>query len=385
MSLGRFYSFFRPYFYMINNIIKILLLLSPIIYSRQISHMNVDFVFYVISIMALISVSFFCEKKMDFIANDSLLILFICCALNIFVHNMNTIIVGNTLNLFLAVIGIKTIVEYADNTEQCYKYILIAGLINCIIYAFEMHNFHPILKNVREGVDNNLIEYNGGIIGNTPRFTTYLSIISPVALYYSKFLYVILCGYCFNFAVIYSKEGNLLSYKFDPQFWALSCFVVIIFIMSNKHIKQIIFLSFVILLFYNYEVLIRKLLTRKDMYMAALYNFLYNPIKGTGLGILPEIFGKNNVGKDYTVCSSILQFIMQTGVLGLFFILNILNKFCKNINFKNINCIAIFAVIYMSIIEYPIEIKRVWFTIICFISFFIIDLTNRSLKNENKV
>ncbi len=169
---------------MVDKILKLLLLLSPICYTTNISLQVFDLIFFRLGIMLLFCASLFDKPKRDINLALPIFSILGLCIYNLFIHGFNQIILTYTFNVFLFLLAINIIVNYASNPKEFYKWIKYAAAINIVVFLIQELGYNPIINT---SIDT------GGIMGNAPRLAAYLSIFAFILFYYS---------FCFSVVII---------------------------------------------------------------------------------------------------------------------------------------------------------------------------------------
>jgi hypothetical protein len=349
-----------------------LILITGLLYTQTSSIIYFEMNMFRVSVILLFLASLFDYKKRDFTGNSNVLILSVLCVLNVILHDFNGYVIDCTINVFLSIIGYKVIYEYITDISAFYKIFLYVGLCNVVIYILQILGLDFVTRNWDKGV------FNGGFCSNLPRLTTLVAIIFPLCYSVNKYLSLLL----------------LPALLIFPQMWAFTC--VFIFLLTrlkdNKkyfiYISIIIFELFIIFQFiqyykqfdyinqlYNlYGDFRYKILNRLNMIFIALQFIFEHGIKGTGLGIFPEIMQKDFKLFDPTINSSLFQFIMQIGLLGVIYIYDSVLKLKNNFNRHSVLCMSVFSIMFMSVLEYPFEINRMRLIIITIVALWSIEV-----------
>ncbi len=340
---------------MVDILLKIILLLSPITYTTGISLDKFDLIFFRLAVASLFIASLFDKPKRTFEIRP-LAFLLIIGLINVFWHNFHPIVMTSFVNLFSAGIALYIIVVYCDKPKEIYKYMIYATIVNIVFFILQRIGYNPILK---EGLK---IGQEGGIMGNAPRLISYLALVLPFTFSLNPIIFVISIIISFL-----TKEYSLLG-------------IVLIFLfISNRDNwpRRILFISIgALAIFLLRAEIISSLKMRLDVWIPVLNSFFNRPLLGYGLGMFPSISDqivkiKNLYQVDY-VFNSYLQFIFGTGILGLVWLGYLGKKLINKINLNDTESLAIVGLAVLSLIEYPFEIPRLWLTIIAITCFFII-------------
>ena len=337
---------------MIDLLLKIILLVSPLAYCVNLSLDNFDFLLFRIGIMCLFFVSTFSEpvriinKKYLWYPITSL---FTICLLNLFWNKFNPISVSNTTNLFFGILAIYIITRYVNKPKEIYSFIVLAVLINIFIFIFQKFGYNPILN-------TSFPDEVGANLGSAPRFAMWLGLICPILFSYSKLFFPLIV-----LIAIGATELSLLG------------IAVLVFIVmtKNKLYKLLLGVGLIIGILIFHKQLLASCNVRIDFWRNTIEYIVKRPLLGYGLGIGLKDSGFANI---------FIQLCFQLGILGFawlqYWIYQVKHKFNTSIE-----SLCLISFLLLSLIEYPIEIPRLWFYIISIISFFIIHI-NKEEQNE---
>lgn len=325
--------------------------MSPIAYTTGISLTLFDVMFFRLGSIALFCASLFDKPKRNINLAIPIALIMGLCLFNLFTHSFNQIIFSYTVNMFLVLLSLSIIVNYASPLKEFSKWILGATLINIFVSIIQKFGFNPFFSHNPE---------EGGLMGNAPRLVDYLTIVSPILLTYSlAFIPLLLM------VSLILKEYVLLLIVLG---WIFIRF-------NNKIIRTIIVGVSVIGVTSLYHQLIFSLVhTRWIIWKPTLEAIFNHPLNGYGLGLFSILSTQLiNLGRyqvDYAM-NSYLEFIFGAGLLGLILIGLGIKKFVKHFDLS-IESLSMMAFLILALIEYPLEIPKLWFTIIAIIGFFII-------------
>lgn len=353
-----------------DNILKILLVLSVCMYHPGINLIHFEGIFLPISVIILFISSLFSERERTIPLDVRYLIagLLCVCLFSLYSHistENRMMVMIYIINIFFAIVGFILILQYCESYEQCYKFIILGAILNIIVFGFQKIGYNPILTTTDK-------VYAGGIMGNLPRMTTYLSIILPI-IYFKSFTLFIICICISLFGgqepqIVILGVGLILLFLFDP-------FDKILF--PNSRRKKIIQISIIVLaiagLFFYYDSIINSFRVRLDNWGKVLDIYFSKPLIGIGVGVYPFEIG---FGKDRVFHSSMLQFLTCGGLFSLFWVCYVIKSNIKRIDISY-ESISIISLILVSLIEYPFEIKRLWLIIMFMLATFIIKQGDR--------
>lgn len=331
---------------MVNKVLKFLLLVSPLAYMANISLRSFSIRFFHLGVIALV-IAALLDTPVRKLAGKKLIAGLLGIGLiNILLHRMNVVVMGNVLNIFFGIIALVIIICFCKEPRDYYKYIIGAGVISMVVWGFQQIGFNPILN-------SSPASEMGGLMGNAPRLATYLAAILP-------FMPVGLFLLCIGIAV-WAKEYTLLI------------IATVILFLKSKTIATKILIGSVAFggMMFLHQSIIKSFLSRIEIWKEVLTGFFVQPIAGYGLGVFPyKVEVAPNI--DATIFSSLLQFIVCAGLLGAVWLWFVLKAYKKNFTL-GANSLAILSLLILSLVEYPFEIPRLWFTELAIIGFFIIN------------
>lgn len=339
---------------MVDKLLKLLLLVSPIAFTSGIKPEKFEVMFFHFGVIALFMTSLLDIPKRDNIPITREIVLFLfLCITSTAIHSFQMFSIGTLLNLFLSCFALNLIYKYMGKPKQYYKYITIAAIINIIVYLLQRYyfNFLPFIP------ANGAINANGGILGTNSRLANYLAIITPTSFSYLWFLIPIVSILLHQIPAIgifmmvlgvklchrIKTEGDI-TYKVIGGLAFLSAMVF--FWCYGKYIHQ----ELNVRLFFIWQPMISEICKA--------------PLIGHGLGSYYA-----QVGTD--PFNTYLAFTYDVGILGLTLIGYTLYRIRKYFDLS-IASLSLIAVLSVSMIDYAIEIPRLWLTIIFIIAAFFI-------------
>jgi len=344
---------------MVTKVLKILLLLSPIAYLNGVHLQQFDIQFFHIGVMALFGASLLDKPVREFPrANKLAGGLIGLMLLNIGLHRMNPVVSINCSHILLAMVALFIIVRYVREPKQLYFYIILPAVINICVFTLQ-----------RVGVDLifNAAADPGGLMGNAPRLMTYLGIVLPFMWFGLGFLFIT----CISCAVA-GTEVTLLA----------SAMVMLMF--KTKHVVAkdvriacrigLVAVSAIACYVFR-DSIITSLANRLETWKGILVGFFAQPIAGFGLGIFPykeEVAWIVPAEHTFTIYSSFLQFITGIGIAGFIWLFFVLKKYKSHFTLTPAS-LSILSLTIFCLVEYPIEIHRIWLTIISIVGIFIIE------------
>lgn len=318
----------------LNRIIQIFIALSTLTYMKGRSVDEFDVVSFQIMILIVIGIGLADKIKYNF----SLGYLFIPAILTTALGEFNNIVVFNTVNFSLALLGIWVLSGF--DKQHIYSAILWSILANLVVLIFQTIGFSPIIKNIAEP---------GGIFGNAPRLCMYLAITLPFVYEKNKLL-----------ALCISSIGILLGEIYLPAFFLLLC------IIKGNNIDRwfSIFIGVLSIIVFHNKIF-HSFIIRMPVWKPTIEQIFSSPIHGYGIGIYPHVSPQFIPGNHHadTAMSSLLQFVFSMGCIGMAGLVLFIRELPKKLNDTGI---ALLFLAILSLVEYPFEVPKLWF-IICVI------------------
>lgn len=349
---------------MVDLVIKIFLLITPLAYWQGEQLNNFDIKLMHIIPICLFIASFF-DKPIRYVYGKKYLALLLGGGiLSFFIHDLNIYIMNHNINLFLLSFSYCLIVIYCKDYKSMYKYMILGVILNSIYLISQKLGFDPLPFAFPKS-------HPGGMLGNSPRFSTYLCLLLP-------------CIFTFNIFLFFGCIG--LSLWGDPQCAILGVATIVLFFNSKNLTSRLFVIVCAILgVFFLYDHLFESIIVRGKIWANSLEILFSNPFMGVGAGIHPGgINFVNKAGFDGMICSSLLQFVIGYGITSIIFLYFLFKNFFSNIDLENIGKeeITIISLIFLSTIEYPLEIKRLFFTITAILAFYSIKQINIKTKER---
>lgn len=341
---------------MINTVLKILLLVTPIAYLRGMPLPIFDLNLFRVGVMALFLATFFDNPKREIKWGMPLAVFMVLVIGSSLVSGFSAFVVTQVTNIFIGIVALVIIFQYAEPEDGIYKYIVWAGMINIVAMGLQYLGWMPVY-----GPSEHTKEF-GGLMGNAPRLVTYLAITMP--LWPSALLIIPVA------VSLIAKEYMILP-------------VALAILWKNRKLRIPLFAAGVAVMFFIYPKVLSSIKLRWTVWRPTLEVFLDRPFLGHGIGIFPRasrqflINGKHHAD---TAFSSILQFIFGVGLIGAAWIGYVVKNVIKNFDWSKEH-LAVLAVILLSAVEYPFEIRKCWITLVAIIGFYLI---KKSKKEENK-
>ena len=351
-----------------DNILKLILLLSPIMYTRLLSLNQLDGYLFTIGVI-LIFVGTLAEKPVRTLTNTRYYISFLgLLLLNVFLHfRVESLVytVNASLTYLLAVVVITSIVRYCRDPKQIYPYVIAAGVLNLIMFTIQHNGYNPIPQT------SDVLA--GGFIGQQVRYSTYIALIMPFIIDVSVLLFIV----CLVSCLVEVPQTGLL----------IVSFILLLIRYNNKYVRLSLVSLFIASVGYYHDWILKALNVRwvgveknSLAYKRAIEYFCAAPLDGWGIGAVGA--SESNVEFDVKLNGSMVQFVFELGILSFWWLYKVLKGFIKNFD-KSVESQAVLILLIMCLIEYPLEIPRLKFTILFIISAFIIKITNRRKENVN--
>lgn len=333
---------------MVTKIFKLLLLISPIATGIRVAPEMFDMILFRLGIISLFMASLIDKSRREIPQTIKSIILGLMglMFMNIFINTFDPRVMMQTQNLFWAILGVYIVYAYWDEKQVAKNYILFAGLINLAFFISQRLGFDPVFE-----IKTYLGE-EGAFLGNKQRLMTYFALITPFLNIWLLIVALILGLYTKQY-VIFIPIAIMLYLKTKTKKEKAGVAIVILFslIAAREHIQQALLFRFNV------------------AWKPALSLFFDKPLLGYGIGIR-AIENLEVLGNSY------FQFIFGVGILGMVWFGYIFKKLWKQI----LRNPAILSLALVMLIEYPLEIPRLWFTIIAIIAFFIIKEKERELS-----
>jgi hypothetical protein len=334
---------------MFDKILKLILLISPLAYSTGISIVKFEILFFHFSVLLLFLSSLLSNPVRDNLILSKGIVLFLCfCIFNTAIHTFQSFSVGTLINLFLFCIALNLIHKYMGKPREYYKFIGIAVVINISVYLLQRYwfNFLPFTS-----------PHLGGLFGSAPRLGNYLAIVTPIVFSHLWFIIPIIAVMAgslnpigiFTIMIVRKIMQRIKPMLFQIYLYVILMFFVILFILVLRE-----------------KILVSIMFRINSFIIPTITEIFKLPLIGHGLGAY-----YNNIGND--PYNSIISFTHDVGVLGLALIGYGLWKIRKYFDLS-IESLSLIAVILASMIDYSLEIPRLWPTIAFILaSFFIKD------------
>jgi hypothetical protein len=313
--------------------------------------------------------SLFSTKVREFRYKKQLGLFLFPCFINAIAHYNKVEVVCFISDIFLACIAIVLIYEYCFDFKSCYKFIVIAGLLNIAALFFQ----HYLKLVYKFNVDGNFAHGHGGLMQHSPRLSTLLVIILPFMLFVPKigwFLFGLTIFACISYQLV-NQQIQTAILPIGAIFFWIKC--------KNTKIKYFMFGASTIALYVLRERIAGSFDTRIHIWSGVIknsFNSVYDYCFGLGLGTFPwkdaDVFNR-------MIENSLLQFVMLCGLVSVPVLIYLIYKLIKNYQ-ESPACFSVISLLMLSTIEYPFEIKRLWITIISIIAFYLIETQNQTKR-----
>lgn len=324
---------------MIDKILKLILLLTPIVYYPGVFFYKFELMFFQIASIFLFMACLLDKPKRNFNIGRLIALYLGICLFSVMINNYEVKSLSVLFNIFLACIDIFIITVYVQDLNRCFKWLGYGIILNSIVYIWQLLGYHPLI--VQDGLSY------GGIPGNAPRFSFLLTLAMPfLPLWYLLPLFILgiflkkTCVFFSIICVIVYKLSKLYKDGWHKQMIKILSSLLTIFIIGTLFIFRKKF-------YHSVNV-------RLWFWKETITQILNNPFKGWGLG--------NFKIADYA-SNSFLQWIHAVGILGAGFIVICLKKIKW----------YLVPLLFLCLVEYPFEIPRLWFLIICSIAYWAIE------------
>jgi hypothetical protein len=333
-------------------------------YKKSMELKIFDEYFFIIGTVILFIISLYDNPVREIPFNWIIISFLLLCLFNIFCHSLIpikeslSIIKPNTIKylrlIFLFIFCITLLIRYCNNIELIQTSIIFAVILNLIAFDLQKFGYSPIIDTPET--------HPGALMGNLPRLGIYITIIAPYIFKYSIPLYIV-CVITLLFGVSDFPQISILPITF----------LLLLFNFKNKITKIIFSILSILAVLYLLSIskfhIISSLTNRLQLWKDILIIFFQNPLSGFGLGYIESTVKELN--KDATLNSSYIQIIIEGGILFVIWLYLTTKKFISKFDYSY-EALALLSLILISLVDYPFEIKRLWFTIIFIISAFII-------------
>jgi hypothetical protein len=329
--------------------LKAILFLSPICYPIGSPLETFDMLFFRIASVVLL-IAYLMDR--DTVREISMSTKYLIASLlgigvfNVFVNSFHPVTLSSLFNLQLACLDLVLIVTGCKNHKSIFKWIVYAGIVNIVIFTLQRLGYDFIFDNVKQEVGD---KQQSGMLGNLPRFTTYLALIVP-------------------FAISTSWIGAALFFLvsiWSMQFPIIACmFVVFSLLSDDNRTKLFMVASLGIFCAVFFKHILTSFDVRWNQNAKFVLDKLFNrPLLGYGMGINPIKDEAEVIGNSF------LQFIVQVGFIGLAWIVWAIKKIKPS---RSIETVALYSMFALMMIEYPLAIQKLWLTMIAIVAFAII-------------
>lgn len=346
--------------------LKIVLLISPLFYIVDMPMLSAEKLCFFLSVVSLFCASMFAPRLRELKISFKYCIVAIIgsCLYSSCVNGFHPSTVIYAVNVLLCVLIFKMTYCFAGRVQDYDKYIIFAAIINSLICIAQntWGNFLPFQ-----------VGSFGALFGNSPRIGIYLAVVFPIIFYRYWYLAILPLIACF----IGYPEKNIL----------IAVFICIICVDARKWLK-VGLIGTAMLFMYQYGLLIRiyhSLVTpgRLERYTTSVKSVFINPLKGFGLGNLPEALGGNNINVTNTIYSSHLQILICGGLVVFCIYFFIWKHFFTTLHINRYS-MSIISIFLLGLFEYPFEIVKIWPTISVIFALYCITINNKEKNHGNR-
>lgn len=323
---------------MVDRILKAILLFTPIAYCVGVNYYKFEVIFFQVTSMVLIASSLFDTPKRKFKIKKLITLFFGVCLLSVAVNGFEPRGMTTLVSIFLGCASIYVLTVYSENLQKCFKWLLIGLGINAVICIGQHLGYSPFIGT--QGLGKEF----GGIIGNAPRFATFLTLCVAFVHPFGLIILVIM--------------GAVLT---ESVLSLAALIMLLIRIYKSNFTTRRVFLFLTGLIFFGLIFLCWKKIIFNPSYIVRISiwknivtNLAQRPFSGFGLGFF-------NVA-DYGF-SSFFQWIYGVGFLGIGFVVICVKRMR----------VCLVPLLLLCFVEYPFEIPRLWPVIIFTIAYYAIE------------
>lgn len=346
---------------MFDTVLKILLFFSTLAYMPGQSLFIFEQKFFPFCVMILVMASFNAVKQRE--VNFNLLIgLNTVFLINTILHKFNPFVLAYTSNIFLLSLVVYIVASYTENFKSCIKWILASFVLSSAVLLLQLKGYSFFLSS--------LAEDSGGMMGNLPRLSFLACIAFPLALN-SRLNWLFVPIVLASCLIVF------------PQYCLVAVIGLIVFIKSKRSLTKTLLLLLAVTVFVFVAVKKPDSVFLRLEYYTPIISDLFSKYLWTGFGA-GKPFALDIGHRDMQIYSSILQFIFCTGISGAIWFCFMCNKFYRSFRVTALN-LSIAGLLFISIWEYPFEVKRIWFLIGSLIGFLIIENKEKNQCINEKI
>ena len=337
---------------MVNILTKLLLLLSPIVYGLSINLDKLDLRFFEIGCIVLFVGSLFDKPKRE--VKDIRLpiaLLVGLCIVNAFWHNYQPLDLHAIQYLFYGILAFYIMVRYLDKPEECFKYIYWAIGTNIVIAYLQRIGYTPIISFSHYGA---YIGCEGGLLGNSSKLAIYIAMILPFMSWFAIPLgaLTLISGEY----IVLIPLGLMLYFRSKYKILTTSLMTIGVVILHKQILNSLIF--------------------RWNNSWSQMLDMIFKkPLLGYGFGTYHIWTGRESF-------NNYLLLIFGFGVLGAVWMGYLVKWFIKRFDKSN-EALAVAALLIMGMVEYVMEIPRLWLTICFVLAIFVIKQKGRGYGKNN--
>lgn len=348
-----------PAYKMVDRVLKIILLFSPLAFAARITPGKFEILLFHLSLLLIFLASLVDKPQRESgILSKGLAVFLLFGLINSAIHLFPAYSIATLYSLTLFCIFVDIVYRYMREPSSYYRYIKIAVIINIIVYLAQRYwfNFLPFTA------------YNlGGIFGSGQRFGIYLAVVTPICFSSLWFIIPIISTMTLSLNAFPIFLTMVLKEIYKKINWKN--------FESNLVQSAVFFLVFIAtlgIITVLREKILTSILFRINSFIIPAIQGIFNSfLFGNGLGAY-----YNNVGND--PYNSLMMFTYDTGIFGLILALWGLWLIIKRLDWS-IASLSLIGVILASMIDYPLEIARLWPTIAFILAAFFINKNRKEI------
>lgn len=279
---------------------------------------------------------------------DSFFPLMLLGIFNVYMNNFSPLVLTALLNMAFICSGIWIMANGVTDWKGCRLWIGYGAMVNLLFYFLQYFKFNPFFKGCPA-------DYYGAFFGNIPRLTTFLGIVAPILAEIWMPLIALVVVSCYLMR--------------QMQILPLMTVGILIFSKCNRILKWVLGSGGLVFFVMYHAKILKSFSVRIPPWEGTLQTLSTRWISGIGIGNFPWDAGQ--VDMDRVVYSSFLQFILCIGILGVPLLVYWLRKYNWKQWSKSVASISLLFIMLFSAVEYPFEIKKLWFILMFIIANYI--------------
>jgi len=325
-------------------IIKFFLFATPVCYLTNMPLIKFDIIFFQIATVSLFIV-YLLNKPIRESKLNYLIPAFLALGIfNVLMHRFDVIAVNKLLNATMFIFVVYIIGTSCQKPESCYKYMKYALLVNLAVLFVQRIGYLPF-----GSVDT--IE-SGGLMGNFPRLAIYSAVILT-----SLPIWLALIT---TFIIVLGKETCILI----PL-------AVLMLSRINLKLKVLVGIVSLLLVAIFYKYFKQSISLRLHTWKEAISRLMSQPLIGAGWGVYAQERSGESIFHDTVTLSSFIDYVVGVGILSVAWLYFAVKKMFSSFT-ANKESFSMIVIVLLVVIEYPLEIPRIWFTLATLISFYLI-------------